>query len=228
MNPTQIYKYNLNTDLNNKSMRLPVCFCIEVGKDTLFHIISEDMNKFFRKINADPSLAASVEVAVVTFSADKVRVVRSFKPIAADTLEITDEEATGAPDLNAAILQCIKMAQERKCDYNNASLNYSQPSIILFASGNYSCDISEATSRINGCAKKGTLKVYPMMTKEKNIDELKRLSSDGKVYVSLDGTYSSLFDKIGKSMRRLSDSTSRAFESLHDAAPEEWDRLVRM
>ncbi len=228
MNAKKINDFNLYSDPSNKSMRLPICFCIEASKETLTHVISEELNRFFQKISDDFSLASSVEIAIVTFAGNEFNIIRPFKPISSESVYIDEPKTEEPPDLNNALLKCIKLTQAIKCDYNNASLNYCQPSIILFSSGNYSEDITEVRSKIIGHKDKGTLKVYPMQIIEKNIDVLKTLSSDKKVYVSLDQTYSSLFDKIGKSMKRLSDSTSRAFDSLMDAAPEEWDRLIRM
>lgn len=230
MAKTTIDRFDLNISASNKSQRIPICICIEATKDIWISSVKDSLVRFFEKISSNDSLSTSVEVSIVTFGGnDEPQTIRPYKLVDSETYTIHEIKSEQAPDLNEALLYCINQAQLRKKAYNIASLNYHQPSIILIASGNHSADIEEAEIKIRTCSLKGTLNVVPMTTGQ-NIDNevLRRLSSNGELYSlysSLDQT--DMFETIGKSLERLSESTSTAYESIISVASEEWAKLIR-
>ena len=115
----------------------PRCACVLV-LDTSGSMAGEaitqlnaGLQQFIHEVNQDPTAAARVEVAVVTFG--PVNMVQPFAPI--DQCTIGTLSANGSTPLGAAIACALDAVAERKSLYKQSGIPYYRPWVFVVSDG---------------------------------------------------------------------------------------------
>lgn len=175
--------------VSNPTARVPVCLVLDVsgsmakaegqGSSAIAEL-NRGVKLFYRQTAADEIARYSAEVAVVTFGGSStVQVVSDFKTL--DENERGPEfQAAGNTPMAEAVLQALKMLDERKNKYKESGVDYFQPWLVLMTDGIPTSDpglLAEAIGRTVEQVNARKLTVFPIgIGSEADLSILRRFS----------------------------------------------------
>lgn len=217
----------------NKSMRMPICLCIDVSNVMCGHTIQlrESIKTLINDILNDEFLNNCVELGVYTFSSDikKVRDIVTLKNTDSANLDIYLDESCDNPDLAACIGQCIEAIERRKKDYNVKRVNYYQPHIIVLGASKPIKDDNwkYIIERVRNKQRKRRLSVIPIAIGGIDLGAYKELLEEGYVYQIDIGSLKEILKTVKNSMRKLSESSAAIYHKLNSMVSD-WDKYLNV
>ena len=212
---------DINRAGRNKCNRIPVCFLIDCSGGGSFVLtkLNKEMHRLMDYICRNPELRAGVEIMVMSYG-QKVECLRSFALIQAESSLELQVHPTQEIELLPAIKEAWYQIRRQKQIYQCKGINYSQPTIFLFATGKHEADTAdlEEFCRIRNMA--GKVSIVPITYSEDPL--FARISTKGRAYRLQDCPVENLFDRIQNSLQRMSDSSGQAYATLLDAS-RDWD-----
>lgn len=206
-------------NIGNRSMRIPVWFCIDVSGRMDLKTVEAELRKLLNKICAQSSLRVSVELAIYSFS-DTVQQLCPLR--CADTIELVTIERRPSEQicLSELLQTVVRDVEKQRRLYAARDTDFSRPTVILFASEAHEQTLSaKMEDMLRLCDAKGTLTLLPISDKEDD-KLLRQLSATGRVYTVADNGITAIFDRISLSIEALSASSSDAYSSLLSAGKD--------
>ena len=197
--------------INNPSTRLPVCLCLDAsasmniitggdyhetgetfeddgriwnrvtGGITALSELNKGIEYFFDAIKSDEIARYSVELSIVVFNDDAVRIL-DFANI--DRQEVPILTATGMTSMGAGVELALNLLEDRKNEYSSKGIDYYQPWMVLMTDGFATDNTSNAISRVQSLSKKKKLILFPVaIGDEADKNTLKQFSTFGNSMV---------------------------------------------
>lgn len=223
---------NDDLNINNRSTRMPVIFCMEVLDTATMRNFDIAYKRIENYILNHEELKYEVQLAKIFFGTKSVverKLIDMDKQ--SEDGEIERPEYSSSPALGDCLIEAITQIKTLECKQNTIGLSNHKPNIILFASGNYKDDdtMLQAISKIKSIKRANEISIIPFVSANSNnsVDGQKLLEAISTVGQAFkfdeygDANIDRLFDVLCKSMERMSSSSNDAYDSLIAASPVE-------
>lgn len=217
---------------NNKTPRIQICFCVETshytcGDSILRERMSSALQNLFDKIASDNTLKYIVDYCIITF-AETVKINHKFMDDKSN-IEFSIEQLPGEPNLKAALKTALKQIKLRGKDYRNGTIAQKPGALFVFSSGKTSEPLDELADNMRNLSN-SRMDIMPILVRAGRGNSetpsravLESLTYSGTVY-SPDMDISGMFELIGKSMQRISESSQGVIRQFRDS--EDWDKYI--
>lgn len=219
------FKIQTSELANNRSMKIPVCFCIEMPSDINdrleFNRIERSLSSLINKIETTDALKYSVDYCVIFFRENTV-IKRRFAvggsrgPIALETM-------TGEPNLRKALTAAVKEFQLREMEYQTFKSTKKPSILLLLSSGKTSQPLDEMADQMVHLSNRD-MNVVPILMGNGSDAVLRELTYDHTVYSAENGI-EGIFDLLGKSIQSMSESSKDAIVKLSNSI--DWEAYKR-
>lgn len=165
--------------------------------------LNEGLRAFAADLGTDALARQRVEVAVVTFGGDGVRVVNDFAT--AGQFEPSRLTAGGGTPMGAAIVRGLDMVEARKSQYKANGIVYYRPWVFLITDGEPTDGWREAATRVRAAEEANGLAFFAVGVEGANLDTLGSIAV--RTPLKLDGLkFVELFVWLSQSQRTVSSS----------------------
>jgi uncharacterized protein YegL len=165
--------------------------------------LNEGLRAFSADLGGDALARQRVEVAVVTFGGDGVRVAHDFATAA--QFEPPRLTAGGGTPMGAAIVQGLDLVEARKAQYKANGIVYYRPWVFLITDGEPTDAWEEAARRVHAVEGANGLAFFAVGVEGANLDTLGRIAV--RTPLKLDGLkFVELFVWLSQSQRTVSSS----------------------
>ncbi len=165
--------------------------------------LNDGLRAFAADLGTDPLARQRVEVAVVTFGGDGVRVVHDFAT--AGQFEPSRLKAGGGTPMGAAIVQGLELVEARKVQYKANGIVYYRPWVFLITDGEPTDEWQEAATLVKAAEKANGLAFFTVGVDGANLDTLASIAV--RTPLKLDGLkFVELFVWLSQSQRTVSSS----------------------
>lgn len=162
---------------------------------------------------ADQIARNRVDLAIVAFGNNEVRVVQEFTTVA--EFQAPTLNAGGNTPLGRAINVGLDKIHERKTMYKQHGIDYTRPWLFLITDARGTDDVTTATERLHREAADKRVAVYAVGFGEVDMAALARITPPDRPPLLLDGLkFNELFQWLSTSIRRVSASKTGAQVSL--------------
>ena len=157
----------MNELADNPTVRLPICFCLDVSGSMFGAPINElnsGVKQFFEELLSDETTRFSSDIAIFTFGGDSAVCVRNFVGIDAEPHAPT-LRANGRTPMGEAVNLALDMLNERKKEYRDNGVDYYHPWLVLMSDGSPNGNPEEferAVKRTADMYNKKKLVVFPI------------------------------------------------------------------
>ena len=210
-------RIGMESVIRNKSTRIPVCFCVDVGGKIGIRQLEEQLNEtLLTQIRSRLSLGVSVELSVIAFG-DRAQCVRRYQLLRPEERVSLTMQESGKPALKEALRLARRGIRELEVRYLQGGINYVEPAVFLFTGGTGREMTEEERQQLAAAAGNLRIKVFSTDTED---SALKQIAFQGRISSLSDSRYEEIFRNIGQSMEELSASSFRAYRSLMESCTE--------
>ncbi len=194
--------------------RLPICFCLDTSGSMIAPIsngktriqeLNEAFSKFVTAMKANDEVAASADIAMVTFGG-KVGILQNFVPVTNLNVPEIEVKLRSLTPMGEAVQVALKLLEVRKEGYKQKGMEYYQPWLVVFTDGepegkNAIENMEEAIKQTTELENQNKLVVFNIgIGSDVNLDILKKLSVKRENPISVAETnLDDVFEFLGKS-----------------------------
>jgi uncharacterized protein YegL len=165
--------------------------------------LNDGLRAFATHLCTEQLARERVEVALVTFGGDGVRVVHDFAT--AGQFEPARLSASGGTPMGAAITQGLEMVEARKAQYKANGIVYYRPWVFLITDGEPTDEWQEAAGKVKAAESANGLAFFAVGVEGANMDTLGKIAV--RTPLKLDGLkFVELFVWLSQSQRTVSSS----------------------
>jgi uncharacterized protein YegL len=165
--------------------------------------LNEGLAAFATDVQGDPLARQRVEVSIVTFGGDGVRIIQDF--VTAGQLEPPHLTASGGTPMGAAIERGLDLVEQRKKDYKENGVLYYRPWVFLITDGAPTDSWEEAARRVREAEEANGLAFFAVGVEGANMDTLGKIAV--RTPMKLKGLqFVELFVWLSQSQKRVSAS----------------------
>lgn len=165
--------------------------------------LNEGLESFAADLKTDPLACQRVEVSIVAFGGDGVRVVNEFAT--AGQFEPERLNASGGTPMGAAIERGLDLVDERKQQYRENGIVYYRPWVFLITDGEPTDEWEQAAARVRRAEEANGVAFFAVGVERANMDVLRRIAVRDPL--RLQGLqFVELFVWLSQSQRRVSSS----------------------
>ncbi len=165
--------------------------------------LNDGLRAFATDLSTDALASQRVEVAVVTFGGDGVRVAHDFSTVG--QFEPSRLSAGGGTPMGAAIVQAIDLVEQRKTQYKENGIVYYRPWVFLITDGEPTDDWQNAARRVHEAEEANALAFFAVGVEGANLDVLGSIAV--RTPLKLQGLkFVELFVWLSQSQRTVSSS----------------------
>lgn len=163
--------------------------------------LNEGVRGFREQLLSDPLAQKRVEIGIVTFG--PVRIEAAFQT--ADQFVPPDLMSSGDTPMGSAILEGIRMLQERKTAYKTQGISYFRPWIFLITDGAPTDAWSQAAEAVRKGEDSKAFAFFAVGVENADMETLKRIAT--RTPLKLKGLrFRDLFQWLSSSMKQVSHS----------------------
>lgn len=183
--------------------------------------LNAGLQAFKTDLMADSLAAKRVEVAIITFG--PTRIVSGFQT--ADTWHPTHLTTTGDTPMGSAIMEGIRLVEDRKQVYQAHGVPYNRPWIFLITDGGPTDDVTQAINAVHLGADQKKFAFFGVGVEGANMQTLTRICPPSRPPVKLSGLmFRELFLWLSNSLGAASRSSPSA-TTLALPPPTGWTSL---
>jgi uncharacterized protein YegL len=207
--------------VDNPEPRCPCVLIVDtsgsMGGDPIREL-NEGLITFKDELVADALAAKRVEVAVVGFG--PVRVINEFQT--PDAFSAPTLSANADTPIGAAIIEALRLVDERKSTYRSAGVSYYRPWVFLITDGAPTDAWQEAARRVREGEERRNFQFFAVGVEGANMDILRQISSRAPLH--LKGLrFRDLFSWLSRSLQGVSRSQVGDQVGLENpATPNGW------
>ena len=205
----------------NPEARCPCILILDVSgsmSGTKINELNDGLRVFASELQADSMAAKRVEVAIVTFGPAEI----SQYFVTADGFEPPTLRASGDTPMGAAVLEAIRLANERKETYKAAAVGYYRPWLFLITDGSPTDDISAAGAAIREGEASKSFTFHAVGVDQADMNRLAHLGTRAPLKLR-DVSFRELFVWLSNSLGSISRSQEgESVPLLNPAAPDGW------
>lgn len=199
----------------NATPRLPLCICIDASMSMIINNrmkkINNGIKKMLEDMKNDPYSADTVEVNIVSFGGNEMKVEMPF--VLASESHFNDIKPRGETPLGQAVSYSLKVLKARLEEYENVGIEKHKPWLIIISDGAATDDCREAIREIKKEQKNNKLRVFAISMGEKE-NNLKDFTLDGQVLKLEDFKVDKFFAWISRSMSKQGQSYTAIDETV--------------
>lgn len=132
--------YRIEKKNYTATKRIPIGILEDISSSTgdVREIINQAMKKLLLRLKKSPNFKKSVDLLVIFFNGD-VEVKVNFEPLEnVDSEQLMIQSVTGYTDTGKALLESLRLLDEKKKEYKTNMIEYWQPKLFLITDG-YPC-----------------------------------------------------------------------------------------
>lgn len=207
-----------NDLLDNLSVRVPICLCLDTSGSMGTHNKINDLNagivEFINLLREDEVACDSAELCIIQMGGDSPKVICDFEPLDKVITHnaIGNFTAYGRTPMGQAAEEGIRLLNERKAKYKVTSTDYYQPWLVIMSDGvstDSELKMIEATELVRNLVSAKKLVSIPVLigNEEAGLRQLAGFTATNEVF-SLDSL------KLREFFKFLSMSVSRVSCSI--------------
>lgn len=214
--------------IDNPTTRVPVCLCLDTSRSMGGQPIEElnrGIQQFFHEVAADEVARYAVDICIVTFGDQGVRLLQDFCSL--DTATCPSLTANGGTPMGEALTLALDKLAQRKQKYKSSGIDYFQPWLVVMTDGQPNGDsavLAEACRQTSSLQAEKKLVIFPIgIGNEADMQVLGRISPK-RAPLKLAGLkFVEFFQWLSKSVSRTSQSIPG--EEINLPSIESWHTL---
>ncbi|MCI7569666.1 MAG: VWA domain-containing protein [Desulfovibrio sp.] len=122
--------------IDNPTPRVPVCLCLDTSGSMMGQPIDElnrGIRQFFQEVAADEVARYAVDICVVTFGDQGVKLLQDFHSL--DAASCPSLTANGGTPMGEALTIALDKLAQRKQMYKDSGIDYFQPWLVIMTDG---------------------------------------------------------------------------------------------